>query len=145
MTSNARLSHDEFTMTDPAAGSTHAILERAAGGDGATRVVTLDPRFQGLPDAAHGGTVLALFDSVASATGARTIAGVYRRRVPLAAPLQLTIDRAADTTRFTLSDGATLLVDGVVDVGTAPPPRATQAPYPFRGPASRAVSRIRSG
>src|SRR5437773_7189151 len=104
-------------MTGPDGLSTHAILERAAIGDGATRVVTLDPRFQGLPDAAHGGTVLALFDAIASATGARTLAGVYRRRVPLATPLQLVIDRDAGATRLRLSDGATLLVDGVVDAG----------------------------
>jgi acyl-coenzyme A thioesterase PaaI-like protein len=120
MSSNVRLSHDEFTMTDPAARSTHAILERATRGDGATRVVILDPHFQGLPDAAHGGTILALFDSVASANGTRTMAGVYRRRVPLAVPLQLTIDHADTATRLSLSDGATLLVDGVVDVGSAP-------------------------
>ena len=132
-------------MTDPAALSTHAILGRAARGDGATRVVILDPHFQGLPDAAHGGTILALFDSVASANGPRTIAGAYRRRVPLATPLQLAIDRAAHETRCSLSDGATLLVDGVVNTGNAPPPRATQAPYPFRRPASRAASTIPSG
>jgi acyl-coenzyme A thioesterase PaaI-like protein len=127
MSSNARLSHDDFTMTDPAALSTHAVLERAVRGDGATRVVILDPRFQGLPDAAHGGTILALFDSVASATGARTIAGAYRRRVPLATPLQLAIDRDDSATRFSLSDGATLLVDGVVDAGTAPLLREAEA------------------
>jgi hypothetical protein len=127
ISSNARLSHDDFTMTDAAALSTHAILERAASGDGATRIVTLDPHFQGLPDAAHGGTILALFDSVASANGARTIAGVYRRRVPLATPLQLIIDRADTATHLSLSDGATLLVDGVVDAGTAPLSREAEA------------------
>src|SRR5947207_8723151 len=105
MSSNARLSHADFTMTGPAALSTHAILQRAARGDGAARVVTLDPAFQGLPDTAHGGTVLALFDAVAATAGARTLAGVYRRRVPLATPLTLAIDR--DATRFRLSDGGT--------------------------------------
>ena len=118
MSSNARLSHADFTMTGPAALSTHAILQRAARGDGAARVVTLDPAFQGLPDTAHGGTVLALFDAVAATAGARTLAGVYRRRVPLATPLALAIDR--DATRFRLSDGGTLLVDGVVERGEAP-------------------------
>ena len=120
-------------MTDPAALSTHAILQRATSGDGATRVVTLDARFQGLPGAAHGGTVLALFDAVASATGVRTIAGVYRRRVPLATPLELVVDRDRDATRLRLSDGVTLLVDGVVAAGAAAALGGAEAGVPRAG------------
>src|SRR2546425_13334729 len=101
-------------MTAPHPSTDHVLRDSVRAGDGATRVVTLDPRFQGLPGAAHGGTVLALFDAVASATGVRTIAGVYRRRVPLATPLELVVDRDRDATRLRLSDGVTLLVDGVV-------------------------------
>ena len=46
-------------MTGPDRLSTDAVLRRALIGDGAARVVTLDPSFQGLPDTAHGGTILA--------------------------------------------------------------------------------------
>lgn len=92
--------------------STDDVLRRSLTGDGATRVVTLDPRFQGLPDTAHGGTVLALFDALAGPAGARIVAGVYRRRVPLATPLQLAVARDGDVTALRLSDGAAILVDG---------------------------------
>ncbi len=67
-----------------------------------------------MPDTAHGGTVLALFDAIAGARGARTASGTYRRRVPLGQPLSLAIARDAIATRFRLSDGAALLVDGAV-------------------------------
>ena len=115
-------------MTDPAELTTHAILHRAASGDDVARRVTLDRNFQGLPDAAHGGIVLALFDAVAGAPGPRTTAAVYRRRVPLATSLQLTIDRDDAATRLRLSDGATLLVDGVVDTGDPPVLGEAEAP-----------------
>ena len=141
MSSNARLSHADFTMTGPAALSTHAILQLAVRGDGATRVVTLDPGFQGLPDTAHGGTVLALFDAVAVAAGARTIAGVYRRRVPLATSLTLAVDRTASATCLRLSDGATLLVDGAVERGDVPALREGASAAPEPGGAAFALSR----
>ncbi len=97
--------------------TTDDVLTRGLSGAGDARVLTLDPRFQGLPETAHGGTVLALFDAVAredGARGARSVAGLYRRRVPLATRLQLTIDRSADATRLRLSDDATTLVEGTV-------------------------------
>ena len=97
-------------MTDPAASRTDAWLRRAL----ADGVVTLDPSFQGLPETAHGGSVLALFDAIAGLDGMRTLRGTYHRRVPLAAPLSLAIDRDAAAARLRLSEGATLLVDGVV-------------------------------
>jgi hypothetical protein len=114
--------------------STAAVLRRSVQpGAGAARVVTLDPRFQGLPDTAHGGSVLALFDAVArgddprvddvgadSGGRARTVAGIYRRRVPLATPLALAIDRDGTVVRLRLSDGAAVLVDGVVTTGAEP-------------------------
>jgi acyl-coenzyme A thioesterase PaaI-like protein len=101
-------------MTRAPSRSTDEILRHSAAGNGPARVVTLDPRFQGLPDTAHGGTVLALFDAVAGGTGARVVSGVYRRRVPLGAPLQLAVARDGDATHLRLSDGAVLLVDGSV-------------------------------
>jgi acyl-coenzyme A thioesterase PaaI-like protein len=115
--------------TGPAPASSDTILRRSVSGGGDTREtvdgqgpsrfsVTLDRRFQGLPDTAHGGTVLALFDAIAGGTGPRLVSGVYRRRVPLATPLQLAVARRADATMFALTDGAAVLVDGRVAVGS---------------------------
>jgi acyl-coenzyme A thioesterase PaaI-like protein len=107
-------------MTGSPSRSTDEILRHSAAGDGATRVVTLDPRFQGLPDTAHGGTILALFDGLAGGTGARVVSGVYRRRVPLGVPLQFAIVRDSGVTHLRLSDGAVLLVDGSVAPSAGP-------------------------
>jgi len=61
-----------------------ALLRRClAFRDDGSGTLTLDRAFQGLPDTAHGGSVLAIFDALAGATGAREVVGVYRRRVPL--------------------------------------------------------------
>jgi len=46
-------------------------LRRALGGSGGERVLTLDAAFAGLPDTAHGGSVLAAFDAVAGRTRLR--------------------------------------------------------------------------
>jgi len=117
--------------SDSAVPSTHDVLTRSLSGAGDVRVVTLDPRFQGLPDTAHGGAVLALFDAVVpEAGGHRSVAGLYRRRVPLATPLALTIERAGAATRLRLSDGAATLVEGTVSAVSpaAPAPPAALAP-----------------
>ncbi len=90
------------------------LVGRCVAGDGGRRTLTLDPRFQGLPDTAHGGSVLAVFDALAAATGPREIQGVYRRRVPLGVPLALAVHRDGDGARFELSDGRAALVDGRV-------------------------------
>ena len=114
--------------------STDAVLRASVtqdAGDGA--IVTLDRRFEGLPDTAHGGTVLALFDVVCATGGTRGIAAVYHRRVPLEQPLRLTRTGTGDTTRLVLSDGATPLVTGTPATAaeTLPariePPRAGDA------------------
>src|SRR5262245_62231451 len=97
-----------MTAADPV--STDAVLRASVTHDGA--IVTLDRRFEGLPDTAHGGTVLALLDALCTTGGARGIAAVYHRRVPLEQPLQLTRTGTGDTTRLVLSDGATPLVTG---------------------------------
>jgi acyl-coenzyme A thioesterase PaaI-like protein len=99
--------------------TTTDALHGAIGGDGDTRTLTLDPRFGGLPDTAHGGSVLAVFDALAGRSGARTLRGHYLRRVPLATPLALRLARANDAARFTLLDGAATLVDGAVEAATA--------------------------
>lgn len=77
--------------------------------------VVLDPGFQGLPDMAHGGTVLALFDGAAALTGARRVRGHYQKRVPLATALTLRRIEVEGCARFDLVDtGGITLVDGEV-------------------------------
>ena len=112
------------------------LLGRCVAGDGGRRTLTLDPRFQGLPDTAHGGSVLAVFDALAAATGPREIRGVYRRRVPLGVPLALAVRRDTDGARFELTDGRATLVDGRVErsadvVTEAARPVETAYPLPI--------------
>lgn len=90
--------------------------------------LTLDPRFQGLPGAAHGGTVLAAFHAVADVTGAQRVDGAYRKRVPLGTPLRLAVTRDDGGAACRLFDLAgTPLVDGVVRPAGGPTPRPTPA------------------
>lgn len=124
-------------MTASEGVATDAVLRRAL-----TRgAVSLDPGFQGLPDTAHGGSVLALFDAAAEGHGPRRLQGTYHRRVPLATPLQLAVDKSPSATRLRLTDGPTLLVDGVVEASNrdggpaslpkAPVPSAAATPLPI--------------
>ncbi|PYM91041.1 MAG: hypothetical protein DME04_20525 [Candidatus Rokuibacteriota bacterium] len=100
-----------------------ATLRRAVEASGPDLILTLDPLFQGLPDTAHGGSVLAVFDALAGAVGAREVSGVYRRRVPLGTPLTIARARADSTETFVLADGTGVLVDGrVTPASEAPPP-----------------------
>src|SRR5512132_1778057 len=93
--------------------TTDTVLRRSIEGGGDDRIFTLDPAFSGLPDAAHGGTVLAAFDAVAGGAGARALTGRYHRRVPLGVPLALRITRAGAATVLALVDaGGARLVDG---------------------------------
>ncbi len=90
--------------------------------------VALDPGFQGLPDMAHGGTVLALFDSAARLTGARRVRGHYMKRVPLATALTLRRIEVEGCARFDLVDTTgTTLVDGEVTPMPEPMPPGTAA------------------
>ena len=75
--------------------------------------LTLDPRFQGLPDTAHGGSVLAALDLLADVPGSREIVGFYRRRVPLGTPLALRVTRA-DVFRYAVVNESGVLVEGHV-------------------------------
>jgi hypothetical protein len=92
--------------------------------------LTLDPAFQGLPGAAHGGSVLAAFDAVAAVPGIRRVAGLYRRRVPLGVPLRLDVrvaggNAGSGTLSCRLVEGESVLVEGevapaaLVDTATA--------------------------
>jgi hypothetical protein len=85
-----------------------------------TGTVHLDPAFQGLPDTAHGGTVLAVFDALAALDAPRQVHGVYRRRVPVGVPLRLRTWREDGAFRGEVADGTgTVLAEGTVVPDTA--------------------------
>src|SRR5438128_216000 len=86
-----------------------ATLRGAVAGAGNDLTLTLDPALQGLPDTAHGGSVLALFDVLAARSGRRTLRGHYHRRVPLGVPLSLRLAREADGLGCRVADGAVLV------------------------------------
>lgn len=116
--------------------TTDALLRAAVSRAGDDLTLTLDPAFAGLPDTAHGGTLLALFDTLAGRASTREIVGHYRRRVPLAVPLKLGLTRGADAVQCRVLDGAgAVLVEGRVhtarpgEAGVAPP-SANAAPLP---------------
>src|SRR2546430_2706201 len=98
-----------------------ATLRGAVAGAGNDLTLTLDPALQGLPDTAHGGSVLALFDVLAAQSGRRTLRGHYHRRVPLGVPLSLRLAREADGLACRVADGAgAVLVEGGLAAGDAP-------------------------
>jgi hypothetical protein len=117
--------------------TTDAALCDAVSGDGDAAVLTLDPAFQGLPDTAHGGTVLGAFEAVARWRGAHAVIGHYRKRVPLGAPLPLKIRRTPAAVGFQVFDDTrALLVEGAVIAApaamvTAVMPPATGEPLPI--------------
>ena len=113
--------------------TTETVLRRSIEERGGQLFLTLDPAFQGLPDTAHGGSVLAAFDTLAGLSGPRAVAGVYRKRVPLATPLALVLQRADSTCTFVLSEGDTILVHGRVEP-SAPGAGGGGAAGPFRDP-----------
>lgn len=95
--------------------TTDTVLRRSIEARGDQLILTLDPAFQGLPDTAHGGSVLAAFDALAGCAAPREVAGLYRRRVPLATPLALAVNHADGAHTFVLRDeDGTVLVDGRV-------------------------------
>lgn len=114
--------------------TTQSILRRGIRRDGERFVVILGPLFQGLPDTAHGGSVLAVFDAVAGGNGPRSLVGHYRRRVPLDVPLTLTKTPGDHADEFALSDpGGIVLVDGCA--ATAPLHSPSAEPAAGRRPA----------
>ncbi len=95
--------------------TTDTVLRRSIEARGDQLILTLDPAFQGLPDTAHGGAVLAAFDALAGLGAPREVAGLYRKRVPLATPLALAVHHADGAHTFVLRDeDGTVLVDGRV-------------------------------
>src|SRR5258705_7088006 len=97
-----------------------ATIRRALEVSGRDLILTLDPALQGLPDTAHGGSVLAVFDALAEATAPREVSGTYHRRVPLGIPLALQRAQADPAHTLALSDPASenvLLGGPVVPAG----------------------------
>lgn len=117
-----------------------SVLQRSLAGRG-DLVLTLDPSFQGLPETAHGGSVLAVFDAVAGLPGPRDVAGVYRKRVPLATPLALAAASDGDARTFELRDGDAVLVSGRVAPRTGGGTGAGSAPRLARAARPLPVSR----
>src|SRR2546422_1339705 len=103
-------------------GETHAALVRGLMRRGDDWILTLDPAFQGLPDTAHGGTVLAAFH-LASGAESAAVRGLYRRRVPVATPLPLALSRDGTDVRCVLAGDARALVEG-----SGTPPGASRSP-----------------
>src|SRR2546427_325720 len=91
-----------------------SVLRRSLDDRSGELILTLDPHFQGLPDTAHGGSVLAAFDALAGLTGPRHVGGVYRKRVPVGVPLALTHGHTEATHTFVLRDATSVLVNGRV-------------------------------
>jgi hypothetical protein len=119
--------------------TTDALLRAAVSGAPDHPTLTLDPAFAGLPDTAHGGTLLALFDALAGMRHPRRIVGHYRRRVPLGVPLALDVRRAPEATACRVLDAAgAVLVEGCVEDG---PPGAAAAAAPGPSAAPLPVSR----
>ncbi|HMH51931.1 MAG TPA: hypothetical protein VK548_16965 [Candidatus Acidoferrum sp.] len=78
--------------------------------------LTLDPRLSGLPDTAHGGSVLAAFHALAKVDGAPRVLGTYRKRVPLDTALRVTLTSdGGDTVCRLVDHTGTVLVDGGVE------------------------------
>jgi len=92
-----------------------ATLRHAVEISGRDLILTLDPALQGLPETAHGGSVLAVFDTLGGVTVPREVSGLYRRRVPLGVPLTLRRSHEDSTASFVLSDQSdAVLVEGRV-------------------------------
>jgi hypothetical protein len=111
--------HDyRMTMTD-------SVLREGLAGHGDDLRLTLDPRFQGLPGAAHGGSVLAAFHAVAGLVGRQAVHGLYRKRVPLGTPLGLALARGngglacrlVDETGAVLVEGGVTAAEATADIG----------------------------
>ncbi len=101
-------------------------IEDLLAGSAAPDSLTLPEAFQGLPDMAHGGTVLAAFDAMARVRDRarpREIFGHYRRKVPLNTRLPLDVRDSGSESAFRLSDGRELLAEGWVRAADPSPER----------------------
>src|SRR5712691_5456692 len=119
---------NEYRMT-----TIDSVLRRSLDDRSGDLILTLDPAFQGLPDTAHGGSVLAAFDTLAGPSMPRAVSGVYRKRVPLATPLRLAVGRDNGAHTFVLRDDGGILVNGRV-APLAPDARDRGVPEPLGDP-----------
>lgn len=99
--------------------TTGTLFRRATDTAGAVTLI-LDPALQGLPGAAHGGSVLAALDAAAPLGGIRRVSGVYRRRVPLGVPLALEARVVDGTAVSRLRQGDLVLAEGQVAAAGLP-------------------------
>src|SRR5256885_8251253 len=98
-----------------------AMLRRAIEASGPDLILTLDPVFQGLPDTAHGGSVLAVFDALSGESGAREVSGVYRRRGAPRTPLAIGPAPRDPGETFAPPPRPGVLVDGPLPPAPSPP------------------------
>src|SRR3990172_6504718 len=101
-----------------------SVLKRSLDDRGGEPLLTLDPAFQGLPDTAHGGSVLAAFDALAGIGGAPAGGGGVRERAPARGPPRRPPPLAhaceAEAHAFVLRDAdGSVLVDGRVAAAAA--------------------------
>lgn len=101
--------------------TTEDLLRRGLERHGDEVLVTLDPVFQGLPDTAHGGSLLAVFLLLAGAGPPAAVRGRYRRRVPLGVPLSVSLDSGPSSLACRVRDASnTVLVEGDVSPALDP-------------------------
>ncbi|HXG04765.1 MAG TPA: hypothetical protein VNO23_15285 [Candidatus Binatia bacterium] len=95
--------------------TTEALLRRGLERRGDHVVLTLDPAFQGLPETAHGGSVVAALHLLAGGGAPAAVRGRYRRRVPLEVPLEVSLEPRGPVQVGRVRDGSdTVLVEGEV-------------------------------
>jgi len=108
--------------------TTDSVLREGLSAHGDEFRLTLDPRLSGLPDTAHGGSVLAAFHALAGDARPQQVSGTYRKRVPLGTSLRLTVAREKHGIACELWDDAgAVLVDGGVRSAEDAPPTPTPA------------------
>ncbi|MGH7323654.1 MAG: PaaI family thioesterase [Candidatus Rokuibacteriota bacterium] len=115
--------------------TTDALLRRNLEDHGDELILTVDPAFQGLPETAHGGSVLAAFHLLAEGPGPHQVSGFYRKRVPLGVPLRLITAKADGALACRLLDGSSAtLVEGRLGVPPSDHPRPLAPPPATRQP-----------
>lgn len=109
--------------------TTEDLLRRGLERHGDAVILTLDPTFQGLPDTAHGGSVLAALHLLAGRDTPAAVRGVYRRRVPLGIPLTVTLEPRETGWAGRVRDASdTVLVEGEVSAAVESGPAAGAPP-----------------
>ena len=109
--------------------TTEALLRRGLERRGEHVVLTLEPAFQGLPETAHGGSVVAALHLLAGGRIPAAVLGRYRRRVPLGVPLQVSLESRGAVQVGRVRDASdTVLVEGEVSTAIEPAHGAAEPP-----------------